>query len=69
MDWLVYPLAKLIVWTFDVLLVPIGEIDILGIYGLPNFLFLALGFVLVAIWLKMQAKFNAEAAANPDQIK
>jgi len=69
MDWLAYPLAKIIVWTFDTFLVPIGEIDILGIAGLPNFLFLALGFVLVAIWLKMQAKYNAEAAANPDQIK
>lgn len=69
MDWLAYPLADLLVWSFETLLVPFGDIDVLGIAGLPNFLFLGLGFVLIAIWLKMQGKYNAEAAADPNQLK
>lgn len=69
MDWLAYPLGDFLVWTFDTLLVPFGTIDVLGIAGLPNFLFLCLGFIGVAVWMKMQAQYNAEAAANPDQIK
>jgi hypothetical protein len=63
---IILPLGDLIVWTFDNVLVPIGsgvgrrgwEVGaiIVGLSGL-------------ALWLKMQAKYNKEAAENPDQLK
>lgn len=66
MDWLAYPLADIITWTFDNILVPLGEWTR---FGILNTAFLLLGFFGVFVWLRMQAKYNAEAAANPDQIK
>ncbi len=61
----VEPLGDLLVWTFDTVLVPLGNWGFFGI----NLFFLLGGFVGLFIWLKMQAKYNAEAANNPDQIK
>ena len=34
-----------------------------------NYLVIVGGFVGLAIWLKMQGKYNKEAANNPDQFK
>ncbi len=64
MDYLAYPLGDLITWTFDNLLVPVGE---LGIN--PNVIFLLMGFAGMFLWLKMQSKYNKEAETNADQIK
>jgi len=60
------PVAEIIVWTFDNVLVPIGDLPgrrgwewgaaLVGISGL-------------VLWLKLQAKYNREAANNPDQLK
>lgn len=61
MDALVYILRDIFVFLFEYTLEPLGD--------LPNLIFLILLFVGLFVWLKMQAKFNAEAEANPDQIK
>ncbi len=34
-----------------------------------NYGFVVLGFVGLFIWLSKQAKYNSEAASDPDQIK
>jgi len=66
MEYIVGPIAALIKWTFDEILVPIGELpDLVN----PNYLFLALGFVGLGYWLFLQKKFNNQAANNPNQIK
>jgi hypothetical protein len=61
MDSLVYLLRDVFVWLFENTLEPLGN--------LPNAVFLLLLFVGLFVWLKMQAKYNAEAESNPDQIK
>lgn len=61
MDSLVYLLRDVFVWLFENTLEPLGNF--------PNAVFLLLLFVGLFVWLKMQGKYNAEAAANPDQIK
>lgn len=61
MDWIVYPLRDLMVWTFENLLEPAENI--------PNYAFIAVIVGGLLVWLKYQAKYNAEAASNPDQIK
>jgi hypothetical protein len=61
MDALVYILRDIFVFLFENTLEPLGD--------LPNLIFLILLFVGLFLWLKMQGKFNAEAKANPDQIK
>ena len=61
MDWILYPLRDLLVWFFENLLEPVGNT--------LNYTFVVLGFVGLFVWLKYQTKYNAEAAANPDQIK
>ncbi len=61
MDAFIYLLRDMFVWLFDNTMEPIGNtLNIIGVLLL---------FVGLAIWLKMQAKFNEEAANNPDQIK
>lgn len=60
MDWLVNPIGDFLVWTFGLLE---------AFENLPNTLFLLLGFVGLGVWLKIQAKYNREAAENPSQIK
>ena len=61
MDWLAYLLRDILVWVFENLLEPVGN--------LLNYAFVVLAFVGLFVWLKFQAKYNAEAEANPDQIK
>ncbi|MFN3917620.1 MAG: hypothetical protein ACK4K0_07745 [Flavobacteriales bacterium] len=60
MDWLVNPIGEFLVWSFG----PLEKLE-----NLPNIAFLLLGFVGLGVWLRMQAKFNREAANNPNQIK
>jgi len=61
MDWLAYPLANILTWFFQNVLEPLDN--------LPNYAFIAFGFAAFAYWIKWQMKYNAEAEANPDQIK
>jgi len=61
MDYIFYPIADGLVWLFENTLEPVGNI--------LNYTFVVLGFVGLFYWLKTQAKYNAEAEANPDQIK
>lgn len=61
MDGLVFLLRDVFVWLFENTMEPLGNI--------PNGIFLILLFVGLFVWLKMQAKYNAEAEANPEQIK
>jgi len=66
MQEIVGPIAALIKWTFDEVLVPIGELpDIIN----PNYLFLGLGFIGLIYWLLFQKKYNKQAANDPNQIK
>ncbi len=60
MEYIVFPLGHFIVWTFDTLLVPIGEMGIAN----PNNLFIVLGFVGLFYWLLQQHKFNKKAEAE-----
>lgn len=60
MDWLVYPIGDLCIWSF-------GFLEKLE--NLPNDLFLLTGFAGMFYWLWLQGKYNKEAAANPNQIK
>ncbi len=59
MDYIVNPLGKLVVWTFDALLVPIGD---LGVN--PNTIFIVMGFFGLFYWLRAQSKYNKEAEQN-----
>jgi len=66
MEYIVGPIAALIKWTFDEILVPIGELpDLIN----PNYIFLALGFIGLFYWLWMQKKYNDQAANDPNQIQ
>lgn len=58
MQYLVGPIAALILWTFKNVLVPIGD---LPNYINPNYLFLVLGFVGLFYWLNLQGKYNKKA--------
>ncbi len=60
MQDIVIPIGDFLVWSF-------GGLEFLR--NLPNMIFLALGFVGLIIWLRMQSKYNKEAANNPNQIK
>ncbi len=54
MRYLVEPLGQLIVWTFDNILVPIGDLGAAN----PNNLFIVMGFLGLFYWLFRQAKYN-----------
>lgn len=49
-------IGDLLTWTFDTVLVPLGE--------LPNYAFIALGAVGLVLWLSMQRKYNKKAKSN-----
>lgn len=55
MQDIVYPLADFLQWTFGIL----EFAD-----NWPNYLFITLGFVGLAIWMKMQRDYDKEAAKN-----
>ena len=57
-------IGDLLVWSFDNILIPIAHL-----WKNPSDLIVLGGFIALFIWLRMQIKFNKEAAANPDQIK
>ena len=59
MQYLTGPIAALIKWTFDFLLVPIGDLP--GLLN-PNNIFLVLGFIGLIYWLRLQGKYNKKAA-------
>ena len=61
MDWLAFFLRDILVWVFENILEPTEN--------LLNYAFIVLMFVGLFVWIKYQAKYNAEAKANPDQIK
>lgn len=66
MQEIVGPIAAFIKWSFDNILVPIGDLpDLIN----PNYLFLMLGFVGMFYWLFLQGKYNKQAANDPNQIK
>ncbi len=50
------PIADFVVWTFDTVLVPVGDASFN-----PNSLFIIGGFVGLFVWLKMQGDFNRKA--------
>jgi hypothetical protein len=58
MEYLVGPIAAFIKWTFDNILVPIGELPALIN---PNNIFIILGFIGMFYWLYMQQKYNKKA--------
>jgi len=49
-------IGDLLTWTFDTVLVPLGE--------LPNYAFIALGAVGLFLWLSMQRKYNKKAKSS-----
>ena len=50
---LIHPLAQFIEWTFQTLLLPISDMFNWGV--------IALGLAGLAVWLRLQSKFNARA--------
>ncbi len=61
MEYIVGPIAALIKWTFDNILVPIGE---LPAFMNPNNIFIVLGFVGLFYWLNLQGKYNKKAKSE-----
>lgn len=55
MDYIIIPTVKFFQWTF-------GILESLG--NLPNWTFITIGMVGMFYWLRLQGKFNKEAAAN-----
>ena len=49
-------IGELLTWTFDTVLVPLGQ--------LPNYAFIALGFFGLFLWISMQQKYNKKAKSN-----
>ena len=50
------PIGELLVWTFENLLEPVGN--------MPNVLFTILGFAGILIWLRWQKRYNEIAERN-----
>lgn len=58
MDYIVNPIAAFLKWTFDYILVPLGELpDIIN----PNYLFLYIGFIGLFIWLFLLRRYRKKA--------
>ena len=51
------PIEQFIVWTFENVLEPLGNLPWVS----PNNLFLILGFVGLFYWLKVQGRYNEKA--------
>ncbi|WP_299202986.1 hypothetical protein [Brumimicrobium sp.] len=50
-----------LLWTTEILFENVGNIF--------NYAVIVLGFVGLFIWMRLQAKYNQEAANDPNQIK
>lgn len=58
MQYLTDPIAFILKWSFDHILVPIGELpDLIN----PNYIFLFIGFIGLFYWLNLQNKYNKKA--------
>lgn len=55
-------LGDLLTWMLSLL-----QADKIG--NLFNYALIVLGFIGFFIWMRMQAKYNAQAKSNPDQLK
>jgi len=58
MDYIVNPIAAVVRWSFDNILVPIGELA--GAMN-PNAIFSATIVIGLVYWLVMQSKFDKKA--------
>jgi len=58
---LVYGLGELLLWTTELLFEVVGNIF--------NYGAIVLGFIGLFIWLRLQAKYNREAANDPTKFK
>ncbi len=58
MQYIVGPIAAIIKWTFDNLLVPIGNLPNLVN---PNTIFIVIGMAGLGYWLFWQGKYNAKS--------
>jgi hypothetical protein len=66
MQEIVGPIAVLIKWTFDNILVPIGELpDVIN----PNYIFSGVVFIGLIYWLLLQKRYDNQAAKDPNQLK
>jgi len=61
MQDILYPIGKILVWTFDTF--------IETAQNLPNLLILILMFVGLFFWMGLQSKYNKQASQNADQLK
>jgi len=58
MQYILDPIAFIIKWSFDHILVPIGDLpNIIN----PNYIFLFIGFIGLFYWLNLQNKYNKKA--------
>lgn len=57
----IYGIGNFMHWVFEHTLEPLGN--------LPNIAFTVASFLLLFWWMKLQKKYNDEAAANADQLK
>ncbi len=58
MEYLLAPIAVLIKWTFNTILVPLGELPAIAN---PNNIFIVIIAVGLAYWLFVQGKYNRKA--------
>jgi len=56
MQAILKPIEDLLVWSFDNILVPLGDA--------PNTLAIIIGFVGIGYWLRIQKKLTAKAQAE-----
>lgn len=66
MEYIVGPIAALLKWTFDEILVPIGELPELVN---PNNIFISFVIFGLGYWLFLQKKYNNQAAKDPNQLQ
>ena len=58
MDYIVNPIAAFLKWTFDFILVPLGELpDIINL----NYIFILIGVIGFAYWMLTQVKYNRKS--------
>jgi hypothetical protein len=58
MEYLTTPIAALIKWTFDTILIPLGELPAIAN---PNNIFIVIMAVGLGYWLYVQGKYNRKA--------